>query len=74
MTLIGQNDSLGEEVMIITIRKNCLGEGVMAHNLPLLYGSFKLGGTCIYYSIIISISVFFFIFFHRLRGSLLKIN
>ena len=43
MILIGRNDSLGEEVMSITIRKNCPGEEVMAHNLPLLYGSFIQG-------------------------------
>ena len=30
--------------MTITIRKHCLGEGVMAYNLPLLCGSFILGG------------------------------
>ena len=35
--------------MTITIRKNCPGEKVMAHNLLLLYGSFILGG--IYYFI-----------------------
>ena len=44
MTLIGQNSSLGEEVMTITVHKNYPGEEVMAHNLPLLYGSFILGG------------------------------
>ena len=41
MTLIGQNSSLGEEVMTITMPS---GDGVMAHNLPLLYVSFILGG------------------------------
>ena len=50
ITLIGQNSSLGEEVMTITIQKNCPGEEVMAHNLPLLYGSFILGGI---YNIVI---------------------
>ena len=62
MTLIGQNSSLGEEVMTITVQKNCPGEGVMAHNLPPLHGSFILyrfymylhtilGGTSPYTSI-----------------------
>ena len=30
--------------MTITIWKNCLGKGVMAHNFTLLYVSFILGG------------------------------
>ena len=47
-TLIGQNSSLGEEVMTITVQKNCPGEEVMAHNLPLLYRSFILGGIYLY--------------------------
>ena len=30
--------------MAITVLKNCLGEGVMSHNHPPLYGSLILGG------------------------------
>ena len=53
ITLIGQNDSLGEEVMTTTIRKKMSRVGsyhnnIMAHNLPLLYESFILGGIYCY--------------------------
>ena len=50
MTLIGWNDCLEKQVMTLTVQKNCLREGVMAYNLPLIYGKFILGR--IYFNLI----------------------